>query len=59
MPSSRPSSERSGSIQSQDSPKILQSKADPNVALFEAQPSKALQAADICLCICLPAQCLR
>ncbi|OQD68745.1 hypothetical protein PENDEC_c031G01736 [Penicillium decumbens] len=42
MPSSRPSSERSGSIQSQESPKISHSKADPNVALFEAQPMSTI-----------------
>lgn len=39
MAASRSSSERTGSINSQDSPKILHSKADPNMALHEAQPS--------------------
>lgn len=41
MASSSTSSARTGSIQSQDSPKdVLRSKADPNAALYEAQPSK-------------------
>lgn len=41
MAASRSSSERSGSINMQDSPKMaFQSKADPNMALYEAQPSK-------------------
>jgi hypothetical protein len=39
MAASRSSSERTGSIGSQDSPKILHTKADPNMALHEAQPS--------------------
>ncbi|KAJ6130948.1 hypothetical protein N7523_001408 [Penicillium sp. IBT 18751x] len=39
MAASRSSSERTGSIHSQESPKILQTKADPNLALHEAQPS--------------------
>lgn len=39
MAASRSSSERTGSLTSQDSPKILQTKADPNIALHEAQPS--------------------
>ncbi|KAJ5588010.1 uncharacterized protein N7459_003775 [Penicillium hispanicum] len=40
MGASRSSSDRTGSIQSQDHPKTsLQSKADPNMALYEAQPS--------------------
>lgn len=43
MAASRSSSERTGSIQSQDSPKILHGKADPNMALYEAQPSKSYQ----------------
>ncbi|KAJ5212794.1 uncharacterized protein N7498_004440 [Penicillium cinerascens] len=43
MAASRSSSERTGSIQSQDSPKILNSKADPNTALYEAQPSRSSQ----------------
>ncbi|KAF3403536.1 hypothetical protein F1880_009642 [Penicillium rolfsii] len=40
MPSSSSaSSARTGSIQSHDSPtNVLQSKADPNAALYEAQP---------------------
>ncbi|KAJ5086243.1 hypothetical protein NUU61_007550 [Penicillium alfredii] len=39
MASARSSSERSGSIQSQGSPKTsLHSKANPNMALFEEQP---------------------
>jgi hypothetical protein len=41
MASARASSERSGSIQSEDRPKTsFQTKADPNMALYEAQPSK-------------------
>ncbi|KAJ6028911.1 uncharacterized protein N7446_011749 [Penicillium canescens] len=39
MPSSFSSSERSGSVKSHHSPKSsLQSKADPNMALYEEQP---------------------
>ncbi|CEO58276.1 hypothetical protein PEBR_07295 [Penicillium brasilianum] len=39
MASSSTSSARTGSIQSHDSPKdVLRSKADPNAALYEAQP---------------------
>ncbi|KAJ5937078.1 hypothetical protein N7466_003528 [Penicillium verhagenii] len=41
MGSSRSSSERTGSVHSIDSPnksKVLQTKADPNMALHEAQP---------------------
>ncbi|KAJ5449438.1 uncharacterized protein N7458_005887 [Penicillium daleae] len=39
MTSSSGSSARTGSIQSRDSPKnVLQSKSDPNAALYEAQP---------------------
>lgn len=42
MPSSLASSERSGSVKSQHSPKTsLQSKADPNMALYEQEPSMA------------------
>lgn len=40
MPSSLASSERSGSVKSHHSPKTsLQSKADPNMALYEQEPS--------------------
>lgn len=40
MAGSSSSSARTGSIQSHDSPKdVLRSKADPNAALYEAQPS--------------------
>ncbi|KAJ5684884.1 uncharacterized protein N7477_001229 [Penicillium maclennaniae] len=39
MAGSRSSSERTGSMHSQESPKILRTKADPNLALHEAQPS--------------------
>ncbi|KAJ5335604.1 hypothetical protein N7541_005428 [Penicillium brevicompactum] len=40
MPSSLASSERSGSVKSQHSPKTsLQSKADPNMALYEQEPT--------------------
>lgn len=40
MPSSLTSSERSGSVKSHHSPKTsLQSKADPNMALHEQEPS--------------------
>ncbi|EPS26270.1 hypothetical protein POX_c04740 [Penicillium oxalicum] len=39
MPSSSAASSRSGSMQSQEgSSNVIQSKADPNAALFEAQP---------------------
>ncbi|KAJ5761756.1 uncharacterized protein N7511_005138 [Penicillium nucicola] len=39
MPASFSSSERSGSVKSHHSPKSsLQSKADPNMALYEEQP---------------------
>jgi hypothetical protein len=42
MPPSLVSSERSGSVKSHHSPKIsLQSKADPNMALYEQEPSTA------------------
>ncbi|KAJ6142493.1 hypothetical protein N7471_001946 [Penicillium samsonianum] len=40
MPSSLTSSERSGSVKSHHSPKTsLQSKADPNMALHEQEPT--------------------
>lgn len=49
MAASRSSSERTGSIQSQDSPKTsLQTKADPNMALYEAQPSKLIKSLILC-----------
>ncbi|KAJ5112000.1 hypothetical protein N7532_000045 [Penicillium argentinense] len=39
MSSLRSSSDRSGSVNSEDRPKTsFQSKADPNLALYEAQP---------------------
>jgi hypothetical protein len=42
MPSSLVSSERSGSVKLGHSPKTsLQSKADPNMALYEQEPSKS------------------
>ncbi|KAJ5358352.1 uncharacterized protein N7496_010765 [Penicillium cataractarum] len=45
MAASSSSSARTGSIQSHDSPKdVLRSKADPNAALYEAQPSMAVNA---------------
>ncbi|KAJ5466782.1 hypothetical protein N7475_004534 [Penicillium sp. IBT 31633x] len=40
MPSSLASTERSGSVKSQHSPKTsLQTKADPNMALYEQEPT--------------------
>ncbi|CAG7995169.1 unnamed protein product [Penicillium salamii] len=40
MPASLASSERSGSVKSHHSPKTsLQSKADPNMALYEQEPT--------------------
>ncbi|OKO98654.1 hypothetical protein PENSUB_9094 [Penicillium subrubescens] len=48
MPSSSNSSARTGSIQSHDSPKnVLQSKADPNAALYEAQPNMIEHVLDV------------
>lgn len=42
MAASRASSERTGSLGSHDSPKTsLHTKADPNLALYEEQPSKS------------------
>ncbi|KAJ5622754.1 hypothetical protein N7490_011359 [Penicillium lividum] len=43
MGSSRSSSERTSSIHSAESPKkVLQTKADPNMALHEAQPMSVM-----------------